>query len=250
MSKALIVGNWKMNPSTLREAKRLVAATQKCAQGLRGISVVAAPPTIFLRDLAKGYRGRYLSFGAQDVSGATSGAYTGQTSVSQLKETGINYCLVGHSERRAAGETNDDTRKKVAVLLEERITPILCVGERERSQSGEHLEFIKQELHAAFRDVEPMRVGKVIVAYEPIWAIGGEKAMNPTQMHEMSIFIRKTLVATHGEAAMQQKILYGGSVNEGNARDMLEGGDVEGLLVGHVSVDPERFKILLGNIAK
>ena len=250
MSKALVVANWKMNPATFREAKKLFEATKRAVTISKGSSVVVAPPAIYLRELRAGYTGRQLAFAAQDVSHDAGGAHTGELSLSQIKEAGASYCLIGHSERRARGETNDDTRKKVAAALVAKVTPILCVGETKRDAGGEHLEGIREQLRAGFTDVLSSAVSKVIVAYEPVWAIGGEEAVAPRHMHEMAIFIRKTLVALHGEGALSLKILYGGAATEQNARDMLRHGDVSGLLVGHVSVDVERFSALLQSISK
>jgi len=250
MSKPLIVANWKMNPGTLRQAKELFEATRNAAEKAKGVSLVVAPPTIFLRELHARYRGRLIHFAAQDISEASEGAHTGGTSLSQVKEAGASYVIIGHSERRAAGETNDDTRKKVAAALAAKVTPILCVGERERASSGEHLNVVREELRVAFADVPPTRLSSVIVAYEPVWAIGGEEAMKPRDMHEMAIFIRKTLVGLYGEGARSLKIIYGGATTESNAPDMLRQGDVTGFLVGHVSLAPERFSVLLANLSK
>jgi triosephosphate isomerase len=167
-----------------------------------------------------------------------------------LIEAGVSHVIIGHFERRAHGETNIEAGKKVALALNEKIIPILCVGETARTQSGEHLNFIRDELQAGFADVSPSKIGSVIVAYEPIWAIGGEVMMSPRDMHEMSIFIRKSLFTLHGEAARQLKIIYGGAASESHSLDMLEHGDVTGLLVGHVSLNPERFAALLQSISK
>jgi len=250
MSKPLIVANWKMNPATFREARHLFEATRKAAEGAKRVSVVVAPPTIFLRELHAAYKGKLVTLAAQDISGALDGAHTGETSLSQAKEAGASYVIVGHSERRAAGETNEGTMKKVAAAVEEKVIPILCVGEEHRGSSGEHLDLIREELRAGFAAVAPGKLARVIVAYEPIWTIGGEAMMKPRDMHEMAIFIRKTVVSLHGEAARALKIIYGGAATESNAPDMLTHGDVSGLLVGHVSWNPPRFQALLENLSK
>lgn len=232
----------------MREAKKLFDATRKVAESLKNVSLIVAPPSIFLRELSSTYKGKRIALAGQNGNAESVGAFTGDTSIVQLKNAKASYLIVGHSERRAAGETNDDTRKKIAVALAQKLTPVVCVGEKEREENGSHFAFIREELRAAFADVAPNAVHKVIVGYEPIWAIGGEKSMNPREMHEMAIFIRKTLVETHGEAALKVKILYGGSVNEQNARPMLEGGDVLGFVIGHVSVDAPRFEKLLRSL--
>lgn len=249
MVKPLIVANWKMNPPTRREAKKLLEATRKVASKMRNISVVVAPPAVYLSTLSKEVRGNKITFAAQNAHFETEGAHTGETSMRQIKDSGANYVLIGHSEVRARGETNDDTRKKVTVALSAKLTPVLCVGEVKRTTTGEYFNFISEQLSAGFSGVSQATLARVIVAYEPVWAIGGEQTMNPREMHEMTIFIRKTLIELHGPSGHKVKILYGGSANEENATQMLRDGNVDGLLVGHVSVDASRFTSLLRSLA-
>lgn len=237
-----------MNPSTFRDASRLFDATQKLAAAGKRTSLVVAPPTLYLRELRSSYKGARISFAAQNIFFERAGAYTGETSFAALQDARIPYALVGHSERRALGESNGDTGMKVAALVSAGLTPILCVGEKQRTVSGEHFTFVREQLRAALASTAPAKIGKVIIAYEPVWAIGGEKTMQPRQMHEMAIFIRKTLVETHGEGALKVRVLYGGSVNEENARAMLEEGDVVGFVVGHVSIDIARFSALIRSL--
>ncbi|MCR4325687.1 MAG: triose-phosphate isomerase [Patescibacteria group bacterium] len=249
--KPLVVANWKMNPATFREAKKLFDATKRAAEKVRGISVVVAPPAIFLRGLSGAYKGKRVAFAAQDVSADEGGAHTGELSAAQIKDARAKYIIVGHSERRASGESDADVRRKTRAVLDAKLTPIICVGERERGASGEHFDVVRRQLQAAFADVASGEATRVVVAYEPIWAIGKEETMPPRAMHEMAIFIRKTLVATHGESAMSLSVIYGGAATEENAGAMLSYGDVTGLLVGHVSIDAQRFAALLreaGNI--
>lgn len=246
--KSIVVANWKMNPTTMREAKKLFDATRKAAESAKNVSLIVAPPAIFLRELSARYKGRRIVFAVQNANAEVGGAYTGDTSLLQAKDAGAQYVIVGHSERRAKGETNEGAGKVVVAALVSGVTPILCVGERERTQSGEHFNFVKEQLRAGFADVEPSKVTKVFVAYEPVWAIGGEKTMSPHDMHEMAIFIRKTIVGLKGEVGMNIKILYGGSANEANTLPMLQASGVQGLLVGHVSIDASRFAALINSI--
>ena len=248
MANHLIIANWKMYPTSWREAKRLLDSTRKTAEGLKRSTLVIAPPSIYLRELRGAYKGSRISFAAQNVYFEVSGAYTGEVSFVQAKDARATYALVGHSERRAAGETNEETGRKVMALVGAGMTPVLCVGEKERGKSGEHFAFVRQQLRDALSGLRGGKITKVVVAYEPVWAIGGEKTMAPRDMHEMAIFIRKQLVEMHGEKAMDVKILYGGSVNEDNARAMIEEGDVVGFIVGHVSVEPHRFSTLLRSL--
>lgn len=238
-----------MNPRTLREAKGLFAATREAAQYSRDLSIIVAPPTIFLYELAHAYKGKRLVFAAQDMHFENEGAHTGDTSPAQLKDAKVSCVVIGHAERRAAGETNDGTRKKMAAAFAAKIMPILCVGETSRDGNGGHFDFIKEQLRVALADISPAQIARVVIAYEPVWAIGATEAMSPAQMHEMAIFIRKSIVATHGEKGMKAKILYGGSIDEKNARAMLEHGDVEGLLVGRASADAVKFSSLINSLS-
>ena len=143
------------------------------------------------------------------------------------------------------GETNDEVRKKVDAALVAGLTPIMCIGEKERGQGAEHFTAVREQLRVGLSEDAGKKLSKIIIAYEPVWAIGATKAMEPRQMHEMSIFIRKTLVERFGEAGHSIKILYGGSVDAKNASDMMRNGDVVGLLVGRASVDIQAFSELL-----
>ena len=243
--KPIIVANWKMHPRARTEAKSLLAATRKIGERSPNVSIIVAPPAIYLHDLTGTYTGKKINFAAQHAHEGDVGAYTGEVSMAQVKDGKARFVLVGHAERRAAGESDDDTRAQVASALSYKLTPIICVGERERSPKGEHLLFVRAQLRAAFTDVADTDVLKCIVAYEPVWAIGATGAMPARQMHEMAIFIRKTLVELRGERGQDLKVLYGGAVDESNARSMLAEGDVAGLLVGRASTDGEEFAALI-----
>lgn len=247
--KALVVANWKMNPTTFREAKTLLEASKKAIEKSKGISLIIAPPAIYLRDLSRLSHGRRVLFALQNVHDQAGGAFTGEISIAQGKDAKISACIIGHAERRRAGETNDDCRRKVASALTNKITPILCVGEMSRDHSGEHFQFIKDQLKIALMDVPPQKVAQVVIAYEPVWAIGATTAMPPRDMHEMTIFIRKSIVETHGKDGMNMKILYGGSIDETNALAMLQGGEVAGFLVGRASIESTKFAALIHSIA-
>lgn len=238
-----------MNPQTMRDAKRLFEATRKAAESAKSVSIIVAPPTIFLRELSMNYKGKRLSFAAQNAHFQKDGAYTGETSMVEFKDAKVSSVIIGHAERRAMGETNEETRAKVNAALTAKLLPIFCIGEHKRSGAGEHFLFIKEQLRSGLQDVVPGNLNKITIAYEPVWAIGATEAMSPRQMHEMVIFIRKSLVGSHGEKAMKIKILYGGSIDETNAREMLIEGEVQGLLVGRASTDPEKFSALTKTLA-
>ena len=250
MMRALVIANWKMNPATFREARALFEQTKKAAERARGVSLVVAPPSIYLQPLSTLYKGKRIALALQSGHWEKAGAQTGEISMAQGKDARASYVIIGHSENRARGETNDDTRKKVASALALKLIPILCVGERERDHAGTHFNFVNEQLRAVFAELTPGHAARVVVAYEPVWAIGGEESMSPPGMHEMAIFIRKTIVGLLGQQSISVKIIYGGAATEANAAAMLEGGDVVGLLVGHVSVDAARFATLLSSLSK
>ncbi len=229
----------------MREAKKLLEATKRAADLAPGVSVVVAPPSLYLRELRVSYKGKKITFAAQNAHSDQGGAHTGEISMRQVKDAHAAYVLVGHAERRAAGETNEDTRKKITSALTAGLVPIFCIGETKRSGDGEHFEFVRAQILTGLGDTPPAKISKIIIAYEPVWAIGATAAMSPRDMHEMAIFIRKTIVDLHGPAGHSIKILYGGSIEDTNAPDMLMHGDVDGLLVGRASTEPARITLLL-----
>lgn len=243
--KTLLIANWKMNPPTFKEAKTLLDATRKAGDKAKQVSIVLAPPSIYLRQLRLLYKGKRIAFCAQSANAEPSGAFTGDVSLTQVRDAKASYVLVGHAERRSAGETNADTKKKVAAALALGMTPVLCIGETERTNSGEHFAVVAEQLKAGLDAVQKPLIKKVLIAYEPVWAIGASRPMLPRDMHEMAIFIRKTVVGIHGDIGMQMKILYGGSIDETSAAAMCQEGDVEGLLVGRASSDPRKMPALI-----
>ncbi|NBV77545.1 triosephosphate isomerase [bacterium] len=249
----LIVANWKMNPQTLKEAKMLFAASKKAVDRLKNVEVVIAPPMLFLAPLREGYAGKKLVFAAQNGHAEPRGSYTGDVSMIQIASLGIPYVIIGHAERRAAGETDDDVRRKTISALTAGLTPIVCVGEKERNSNGSHFEVVRAQLRAAFADVPATKVNKVVVAYEPVWAIGAPDPMTTHDMHEMSIFIRKVITERYAFEEKQPRIapaiLYGGAIDESSAAAMVREGEVGGLLVGRASVDVQRFTRLLQSLA-
>jgi triosephosphate isomerase len=246
--KSIVVANWKMNPASMKEAKRLFEATKKAIDIAKKVTLIVAPPALFLRELSTTYKGKKLSFASQNVHFELDGAHTGEVSLPQVVDAKVSYVLIGHAERRAMGETNEDTAKKVTAAISAKIMPILCVGETIRSSDGEHFNFVRAQLMTALAGVAPAKLGKILIAYEPVWAIGAPKPMTPRDMHEMTIFIRKAIVDQHGQAGMNIRILYGGSIDETNASTMVMEGDVHGLLVGRVSTDAKKLASLIQSL--
>jgi triosephosphate isomerase len=241
--KTLVIGNWKMNPGTFKEAKKLLEGIKKAASTAKKISVVVAPPTVFLKELAA--RKGKVAFAVQNAHFETGGAHTGEISMLQARDCNAVYVIIGHAERREKGETDEDVRKKVAAAIQVGLTPVLCVGEKSREGDAEHFMFVREQLLTALTDVTEKKLTSVVIVYEPLWTIGKTATMSPRDMHEMSIFIRKTMVEKFGGEGHKVAILYGGSVDATNARAMLLDGDVKGFLVGRASWKAETFGELL-----
>ncbi len=246
-SKKLIIGNWKMNPLSGSEAKETFSAIREIASKLKKSKTVICPPFVFLENLSK-LRSSGISLGSQDVFWELEGAYTGEISPKMLQKLGVEYVIVGHSERRALSETNEMANKKVKACIKYGFTPILCIGESVRDEEANYLNFIRQELKDSLAGVTKENLKKVVIAYEPIWAIGKNalRQAKAEESLEMSIFIKKILTDIFGaKAAEKVSILYGGSINAENAKNFLFGGGVSGLLVGRESLDAEKFGKIL-----
>lgn len=248
--KYLIIANWKMNPVTYKEARKLLDSTRRATESAKKVALIVAPPSIYLRDLRDSYKGKRIAFAAQNAHFEKSGSFTGEISPAQIKDSKITHVILGHAERRAVGESDDLIKNKIIAALAGGLVPILCVGETKRNSDGDHYTFVRTQLTAALEDVPAAKVGGVVIAYEPVWAIGADKSMSPREMHEMAIFIRKMIVEMHGNVGMSMKILYGGAIDETNAAQMLTEGNVDGLLVGRASVEPARFKALIETVSE
>lgn len=251
-----IVANWKMNPENLAEAKKLFAAVKKIKFDTKKVSVVVCPPAIYLPEIARNYRGKSFQFGAQNViwsenqKKSASNALTGEISAEMIKDAGAEYVLVGHAERRAIGENNMMAAKKAEQVLRSGMTPLICVGEIERDLQGEYLKFLEEEIRETFSKVKKNQVRKTMIVYEPVWTIGaGHSAMSEHEIYQMVIFIRKILVSIFGRSlAMSVPILYGGSVDNENSKNILAIEGIEGLLVGRASLHTNTFSEILKNI--
>ncbi len=242
--RKLVVGNWKMNPGTLEEAKRIYGGIKKKKALFSHTDIVMCPPSIFIAELKKTDRNKDLLLGAQNVFHENIGAFTGEIGPALFRDSGAEYTLVGHSERRLRGESDEDINKKVNSALKEGLKVILCIGEKERDLEGEYLSFIKNQLRVGLDKVNKKILSDVVIAYEPVWAIGksDSEAMKGKDVHEMAIFIRKTLSEMYSpQEVLEIKILYGGSVSALNAQDIVGESYVDGLLVGRQSLSAEAF---------
>jgi triosephosphate isomerase len=234
-----------MNPSSLTEARTLFDQVKRRVARARKTRIVVCPPDLYLGAIAASYRGTSIAFGSQDVSAHEKiGKHTGSVSGSILRNSGVSYCLVGHSERRADGETDSYIARKTRASLRSGLVTILCVGEAHRDTSGRYLRFVEKQIKESLKGVTRPLVTRLVLAYEPIWAIGksAKNAMKPTDVHQMNLFVRKALVKQYGrKAGMKIPILYGGSVEPGNVGALIKEAAMDGFLVGHASRTPADF---------
>ena len=247
IKKPLIVGNWKTNPATFTEARERFLGIRKASQNNKGIDVVVCPPFPYIATLSSLSGGGLVGIGAQDVSIYGTGSKTGEVSASMLETSGASYVIIGHSERRAMGETDSVVATKITQALKTDMTIILCVGENERDAEGEYLNVIKRQLKEALHPVNRSQFGQIVIAYEPVWAIGrtDNVAITSHDLHQMVIYIKKYLKENYSETtAGIVPILYGGSVTAENAQDILWNGEVQGLLVGRASFEADTFAAL------
>lgn len=242
----LIVANWKMNPATPKDAKELFVAIRATAKKFNDREVVIAPPFPFLTELGKLAPSGSVGLGAQSVFYEEKGAFTGEVSATMLAATGVQYVIVGHSERRALGEDDVVVAKKLSAVLKAKLLPILCVGEQTRDASGAFFDVVKEQLTAALTDVPKSRLQHVTIAYEPVWAIGTGKNATAADVEEMQLYIRKVLTNLYDRtAAGKVRVLYGGSVNAKNVEMLYREGAVNGFLVGGASLRPADFSMII-----
>jgi triosephosphate isomerase len=238
-----IAGNWKMN-LTLSEAKDLAKAVAKAASELRKAEIVLAPPFTALGKVKKALKDSPVDLAAQTLFWEEKGAYTGEISAPMLRDAGCKYAIVGHSERRQYfGETDETVNKKIKAALKSGLFPIFCLGEtlaeRER---GETMEVISRQLERGLDDIGVGIFKSVVVAYEPVWAIGTGRTATPAQAEEVHAHIRENLARRYGiEPAECAIILYGGSVKPANSFALLSEKNIDGFLVGGASLEAESF---------
>lgn len=246
----LIVANWKAYVEDLKKAKKLVAAAKRLSRMTKH-DLVLAPPAPLLGAFAAANKSK-VEFAAQDVSATTGGARTGEATANAYRAAGATYAIVGHSERRAAGDTDATIGEKLSRALAQDLIPILCVGEHERDSEGRYLAFVREEITSALAGLTPKERTRVVVAYEPLWAIGKTAAfaIAESDLTEMTLYIRKVLAELlPGKSSAQSLVLYGGSVEPGNIRDLAGSSGVNGFLIGHASVDPLMFTLLVKELA-
>ena len=248
----LLIGNWKMAPNKSSEALGLAKKTLAVAkQYKKAIKTVICSPSIHIPLLTKTIKTTLL-IGAQNVASNDDIAQTGLINANMLKSYGTSHCLVGHSEVRSHGQTDIEVLESVKLLLQKKIIPVVCVGEKERDNHGWYLSSVKEQVEKIVSNIPKAQIKSLIFAYEPIWAIGSAAAREATvdESREMIIFIRKVIADVVDEKiANSISILYGGSVNEQNASSFITLGGADGLLVGRTSLDAKRFGLLAKTLA-
>ena len=241
-----IAGNWKM----FKTKAQAVAFAEEFKGLYRDTDVRAAicAPFTDLETLKKIFEGTGIGVGAQNVHFEVEGAFTGEISVSMLEEIGVDYCIIGHSERRQYfAETDETVNLKLKRLLEGPIDPILCVGESlEQRDAGELFDVVRGQLEKDLEDIPAEKMDRVVIAYEPIWAIGTGRTATPEQAEEMCAFIRQTLIEMYDEETADKVILqYGGSVKPANASEIMNMEEIDGALVGGASLKAEDFMAII-----
>jgi triosephosphate isomerase len=245
MSKQFFLGfNWKLNPTTFKEGDDLLKEYSRVSQGKLNSEMVIFPPTPFFlqADLAKTESQRHYQVGSQDVSAHTSGAYTGELSAQVLTSFGLTYCLIGHSETRALHKLeNHQINQKVQRALESNLVPVLCIG-YSQDKSGINFDELKQQVEIGLSDLEKFQDKEIILAYEPVWAIGTGKTADSKTIFEVLDFVKKIVQTKFGQdRLLNLKLIYGGSVDDKNIEELSRITNVDGFLIGGASLKPAVF---------
>lgn len=249
MAKPILVANWKNYPGSLDEAKSLLKGYAKKKDIYKKTHLFIAPPTAYFESVAAKGVGELAS---QDFS-SLKGTYTGTIQAEILKSFGVRLAIVGHSERRALGESVSEVAEKAAKALKSGIVPLICFGEKVRDAEGEHFDFLRHELKALLAHIGKKDVAKVMLAYEPLWAVGSEAkgAIDPLELSQTLVFIKKVLSDLYGrKLADAVPILYGGSVDADNAGLLLRNSGAKGFLVGRASLNTESFLSIARSITE
>jgi len=242
MRKTIIAGNWKMN-KTLREGQELAIALRRELYQIEDVDIVVCPPYTLLAYLADALETSNILIGAQDVYWQDEGAFTGEVSPVMLKDIGCKFVIIGHSERRAYfGETNESVNNKIKASLRHDLTPIVCVGETlSERESGQTFKVLDDHIENGLKGITDTDILKIVIAYEPVWAIGTGKTATSQQAQEAQKYIRDLLRKMYNDIADTVRIQYGGSVKPDNITELMSQPDVDGALVGGGSLKIETF---------
>ncbi len=242
----LVAGNWKMH-KTVQEAEAFIQGLLPRVSTADGVDVAVCPPFLALQAMVDSTRGSRVQVYAQNMHQASSGAFTGEVSAPMLGELDVHGVILGHSERRQYfGETDKALAQKVPAALDAGLIPILCVGETEEErEAGDTERTLRHQVQEDLARVPVEQLGDVVVAYEPIWAIGTGLVATPDQAQEAIAFVRALVADRSREQAERTRVLYGGSVKPDNARELLGLPDIDGALVGGASLDPESFAAIV-----
>lgn len=249
MRKIIIAGNWKMN-KTRKEAKEFFSNLKNEIKSTKADVIISAPYTLLETSVYE-TKGSVIKISAQNMNENDKGAYTGEISADMLNDLGVEYTLLGHSERRTYyNETDEKINLKAKKAIEKGIVPIICIGETlEERENNKTEEVLTNQIKIAYKNISNDEFLKTIIAYEPVWAIGTGKTASPEMAQETHSFIRNLLVELYGEDANKVSILYGGSMNEKNANDLLAQEDIDGGLIGGASLDYSTFSTII-NLVK
>ncbi len=245
MRKKIVAGNWKMNKN-IEEGVTLASEINEIAkkEDIKGVNLIIGTPFIHLAEVNKLVDKNVISISAQNCATENSGAYTGEVSAEMVKSCGCKYVIIGHSERRSYyGETSEMLVKKIECALKNNLKVIFCVGENlEERESNKHFEIIKTQLEEAIFHIDKETIHNIVIAYEPVWAIGTGKTASSKQAQEMHAFIRNIIAEKYNtEIAEEISILYGGSCKPSNAKELFANKDVDGGLIGGASLNANDF---------
>lgn len=247
MRKVIVAGNWKMNKTT-KEAAQFFNELKPLVADVKNAGIVIGAPFTALETATRETAGSNIKIAAENMNAKESGAYTGEVSPLMLKDLGVEYVILGHSERREYyHETDEIINEKVKSALAHDLKPILCFGETlEEREAGTTNDVVKTQLTGGLKDVTATEMANVVLAYEPVWAIGTGKTATPEQAQEVHAFIRGLLTDLYGkEVAENVTVQYGGSMNDANAADLIAQTDIDGGLVGGASLIPEKFAVII-----
>lgn len=249
MRKTIIAGNWKLN-KTCKEAIELVTELNRELSDITEVDVVVCPVFTALRDVSDVLVDSHIGLGAQNIYWEDAGAFTGEVSAPLIKEAGAQYVIIGHSERRQFfGETDATVNRKIKAALKYDLTPIVCVGELlEEREAGKTKDVIQKQFSGSFAGFTDIDMKKLVIAYEPVWAIGTGKTATKEQAQEVHQFIRQLLIKSFGqETAESIRIQYGGSVKPENIEELVSQADIDGALVGGASLKSDSFIQIVRN---